>query len=47
MQQDVFEVINKGWDMMIAFPPCTDLSVAGAWAMYKKDENGKQSYKRG
>ena len=41
-QQDVFEVINKGWDMMIAHPPCTYLSVAGAWAMYKKDENGNK-----
>jgi hypothetical protein len=29
-QQDVFEVINFGWDMMIAFPPCTHLSVMGA-----------------
>jgi hypothetical protein len=28
-QQDVFEVINMGWDMMIAFPPCTYLSFAG------------------
>ena len=32
-QQDVFEVIDKGWDLMIAHPPCTFLSVAGAWAM--------------
>lgn len=36
-QQDVFEVIDMGWDLMIAHPPCTYLSVAGAWAMYKKD----------
>ena len=36
-QQDVFEVIDKGWDMMIAHPPCTYLSAAGAWAMYNKD----------
>jgi hypothetical protein len=36
-QKDVFEVINEGWDLMIAHPPCTYLSVAGAWAMYKKD----------
>jgi site-specific DNA-cytosine methylase len=38
-QQDVFEVIDKGWDMMIAHPPCTYLSVAGAWAMYNKDRS--------
>lgn len=36
-QQDVFEVIEYGWDLMIAHPPCTYLSVAGAWAMYNKD----------
>lgn len=36
-QQDIFEVIDKGWDLMIAHPPCTYLSVAGAWAMYNKD----------
>ena len=29
-QQDVFEVIDKGWDMMIAHPPCTHLAVSGA-----------------
>ena len=27
-KQDVFEVINLGWDMMIAFPPCTYISYA-------------------
>ena len=36
-QQDVFEVIDKGWDLMIAHPPCTYLRVAGAWVMYNKD----------
>jgi len=28
-QQDVFEVIGLGWDLMIAFPPCTHLTVSG------------------
>lgn len=28
-QQDVLEVIDKGWDLMIAHPPCTYLSVSG------------------
>ena len=36
-QQDVFEVINKGWDMMIAHPPCTFLAVSGARWLYNKD----------
>lgn len=42
LQQDVFKVIEQGWDMMIAHPPCTYLSVAGAWAMYKKDADGNK-----
>jgi len=36
-KQDVFEVINMGWDMMIAFPPCTYLTVTGARWLYNKD----------
>jgi hypothetical protein len=41
-QQDVFEVINKGWDMMIAFPPCTDLAVSGARHFERKVADGSQ-----
>ncbi len=29
IQGDVLEVLNDGWDMMIAFPPCTYLTYAG------------------
>ena len=33
---DVFDRIKDGWDLMIAFPPCTDLAVSGArWFKYK------------
>lgn len=28
-EQDIFEVIDLGWDMMIAHPPCTYLTVTG------------------
>lgn len=28
-QCDVFDIINNGWDMMIAHPPCTYLTVSG------------------
>lgn len=28
--KDIFEVLNMGWDLFIAHPPCTYLSVAGA-----------------
>ena len=34
IQGDVLEIINQGWDMMIAHPPCTYLSNAGARHLY-------------
>jgi len=38
LKMDVFEAIKlKDWDMMIAFPPCTYLTVTGARWLYKKD----------
>lgn len=40
IQDDIFNVINEGWDMMIAFPPCTYLSVSGAqWYYHPGDKN--------
>ena len=30
IQGDVLEQLDKGWDMMIAHPPCTHLAVSGA-----------------
>jgi len=36
-QQDVFKVINKGWDLMIAHPPCTYLALSGNRWLYNKD----------
>jgi len=41
-QQDVFEVIEKGWDMMIAFPPCTHLASSGARHFKQKIADGRQ-----
>jgi hypothetical protein len=37
-QCDIFEVLDKGWDMMIAHPPCTYLSNAGARFLYQGGE---------
>lgn len=38
-QRDVLEILNDGWDMMIAFPPCTHLAVSGArWFKNKQKE---------
>jgi hypothetical protein len=44
IQKDVFEVIGDGskWDMMIAFPPCTDLAVSGARHFERKIADGSQ-----
>lgn len=39
-QCDVFEVIEKGWDLMIAHPPCTYLTSSGvAWLSHPEDRN--------
>jgi site-specific DNA-cytosine methylase len=37
LQGDVFLYANNGWDLMIAHPPCTYLSVSGARWLYNKD----------
>jgi len=41
-QDDVFKIINEGWDMMIAFPPCTHLATSGARHFEKKIADGRQ-----
>ena len=39
VQGDVREMLDNGWDMMIAFPPCTHLAVSGArWFKDKQQE---------
>ncbi len=38
-QGDVMDIINGGWDLMIAHPPCTHLAVSGArWFKDKQQE---------
>jgi len=39
---DVFDIINDGWDMMIAFPPCTHLALSGAAWFEQKIKDGRQ-----
>jgi hypothetical protein len=39
---DVFDVIDYPWDLMIAHPPCTDLSVSGARHFEAKRLDGRQ-----
>lgn len=39
---DVFDIINEGWDAMVAFPPCTHLAVSGAAWFEQKRKDGRQ-----
>lgn len=41
IQDDVLKIINNGWDLMIAHPPCTHLAVSGAKHFYKKQAEQK------
>lgn len=42
LQQDVTELLKQKWDMIIAFPPCTDLAVSGARHFERKIADGSQ-----
>ena len=41
-QGSVLDIIDDGWDMMIAFPPCTHLAVSGARWFAAKRADGRQ-----
>jgi hypothetical protein len=42
-QEDVIGLMSQTWwDMVIAFPPCTDLCVSGARWFKEKKEDGRQ-----
>ncbi len=38
IQGDARKAINWGWDLLIAHPECTKLTVAAAWCMYHPDD---------
>jgi site-specific DNA-cytosine methylase len=42
MEEDVIPVLKQVWDMVIAFPPCTDLAVSGAAWFKQKQADGRQ-----
>ena len=42
LQKDVRTIIDNGWDMLIAFPPCTHLCVSGAAWFEQKRKDGRQ-----
>lgn len=39
-QGNVIDVLGDGWDLMIAHPPCTYLTIAAEWA-YKEEQTKK------
>lgn len=41
-QGDVSDILEDGWDMMIAHPPCTHLAVSGARYFKEKQNDGRQ-----
>jgi hypothetical protein len=42
LKDDIFNVLKQHWDLMIAFPPCTDLAVSGARHFERKKLDGSQ-----
>ena len=42
IQDYVLKHLNDGWDMMLAFPPCTHLAVSGAAWFEQKRKDGRQ-----
>jgi hypothetical protein len=43
IQKDINHVRQIGWDILIAFPPCTDLCVSGARWFKEKAADGRQN----
>jgi len=42
LQEDVTLLLERNWDMIIAFPPCTHLAVSGARHFKEKIKDGRQ-----
>jgi len=47
IQDDVLKHLNDGWDLMIAHPPCTFLSRAGARWLHQGGNISQERYKKG
>ena len=47
LQQDVTPLLKEKWDMIIAFPPCTYLSNAGARHLFPGGKLNEERYKKG
>lgn len=44
---DVLEILDDGWDLMVAHPPCTYLANSGVSWLYRKDERWQDLIKGG
>lgn len=42
LQVDALELLKMKWDMILAFPPCTHLTVSGARYFEQKRKDGRQ-----
>lgn len=42
LQTDVLTLLEEEWDLIIAFPPCTDLCISGARWFEQKRKDGRQ-----
>jgi len=40
-QRPVEEILDQGWDLMVAHPPCTDLAISGSAHLGKKYADGR------
>lgn len=47
LQEDVIPLLQEKWDMIIAFPPCTYLTNAGAKHLFRGGVLNKERYKKG
>jgi hypothetical protein len=46
-QGDIFEVIDQGWDLMIAHPPCTYLTNSGVCHLHKSTDRWIKLFEAG
>lgn len=42
LQGDVYGLLGQSWDLVIAFPPCTDIAGSGAHRFAEKKSDGRQ-----
>ena len=47
LQVDALELLKMKWDMILAFPPCTYLSNAGAKHLFRGGKLNEERYKKG